>query len=99
VQRIRPHRLKHHLDGAERLAVDAIHTRGPFRAALDQTGGEQHLELQRYRTERHVGHGAVDLAGGPVVLTEKPEDLAAARRGDGVEDSGAHAYYLDQTKI
>jgi len=99
VQRIRPHRLKHRLDGAERLAVDAIHTRGPFRAALDQTGGEQHLELQRYRTEGHVGHGAVDLAGGPVVLTEEPEDFPAARRGNGVEDGGAHRYYLDQTKI
>ena len=79
MQRIRPHRLKHGLDGSEGLAVDAIDARRPFDAALDQAGGEQHLELQRDRTEGHVGHGAMDLAGRPVVLTEEPEDFPAAR--------------------
>ena len=91
-------RLLQRLGAADYATVVADH-HAIVRAALDQTGGEQHLELQRYRTEGHVGHGAVDLAGGPVVLTEEPEDFPAARRGNGVEDGGAHRHYLDQTKI
>ncbi len=94
---VAPHVLEDLGDGPERLAPGAVEPVAAVGSDVHHPGLDERPELQRHRSERHVGHGGMDLPGRQLPLPDQAEDLPAAGRGHGGEDGrlDRHVINLD----
>jgi hypothetical protein len=81
-ERIAPHRFERWGKWRDGVPPHRVYAELAIVPRLDEPRLDEHPELQRHGAERHVAHRAVDGAGGSLAVPQKPEDLAAAGRGD-----------------
>ena len=74
----------------ERFPLDPVDAELAIDLAFDEPRVEQHFELQRHRTERHVGHRVADGTRRQLLCPEQTQDLAAARRRESGQKRGIH---------
>ena len=83
-----PGRLEPLAEQTHLPAARGVVAKAPLLAPRDETGGLEDAQVLRDGPEAHVGIGAMDLARRPLPVPDEPQDLAASRGGEGVEDGG-----------
>jgi hypothetical protein len=85
---VAPHPFELGAEAAEALATGTVDPLALARRAVHEPGVAQRPKLERHGAKRHVGHGAVDVAGRTGLAPDEAQDLAPAGRGHGGKNGG-----------